>query len=172
VINLAYFVPEKLKKNTSRGKIQESADCKVSKVEIGQYWRECFSRLCTNSFGDGFRTLRELELESIEKTIRYYKADLDPVDVSQMLFDYWVKPDIFPDAKEFYENINIPVCILSNIDRQDIVQAIEYHETSDVFGAQRLGIKAVWLNRKHKKRKKDIFPDMEIKNLVDLCKRL
>jgi 2-haloalkanoic acid dehalogenase type II len=192
-------------------KIKESANCQASKSEIGTYWWDCFYELVSNSFGGKFETQRILELKSLEDTIKYFQAEINPSEESQLLFDYWTRPDIFPDAKEFLEKTDVPVCIVSNIDREDILRAIDYHNlkieylvaseearsykprpelfkmaldrlsltpdeavhvgdslVSDVFGAQNLGIKAVWVNRKNKTRKNDIVPDKECINLLEL----
>ena len=44
-----------------------------------------------------------------------------------MMFAHWIKPPIFEDAKEFFDNSPVPVYIVSNIDTADILKAIEYH---------------------------------------------
>jgi len=43
-----------------------------SKKEIGKYWWQCFSALCTDSYGDGFRTQRELEIQSLIETLERF----------------------------------------------------------------------------------------------------
>lgn len=36
-------------------------------------------------------------------------------------------PPIFEESKEFFEKSPVPIYIVSNIDRNDILQAIEFH---------------------------------------------
>lgn len=43
------------------------------------------------------------------------------------MFDHWVKPPIFEESKHFFEICPVPIYIVSNIDRADILKAIEYH---------------------------------------------
>lgn len=43
------------------------------------------------------------------------------------MFAYWMKPEIFEESKEFFEKSPVPIYIVSNIDRADILAAIEYH---------------------------------------------
>lgn len=193
--------------------IKSNSNSNPSNQEIGYYWWDCFNTMCSNSFGEMFESQRMLELRSIEKTLGKFNANIDPVKVSQLLFDYWAKPPIFPESKEFLEKVELPVCVVSNIDRQDILQAIQHHNldvthivtsedarsykprseifrfalnklsltpddvlhigdsiTSDILGAQSLGIRAVWINRHNKTRKNNILPDIECSNLCDLFK--
>ena len=43
------------------------------------------------------------------------------------MFEQWVKPPIFEEAKEFFDQCPVPIYIVSNIDIADINQAIEFH---------------------------------------------
>ena len=43
------------------------------------------------------------------------------------MFEYWVKPPIFEESKQFFDVCPGPVYVVSNIDRDDVLQAIEYH---------------------------------------------
>jgi len=44
-------------------------------------------------------------------------------------------------------------------------------QSKDIQGAQAVGMKAIWVNRKNTPRRDDITPDLEVKNLEDLRKR-
>ena len=44
-----------------------------------------------------------------------------------MMFKHWIKPPIFEEAKQFFEICPVPIYIVSNIDRDDILKAIEFH---------------------------------------------
>lgn len=54
------------------------------------------------------------------------------------MFQHWIKPPIFEDAKKFFESVKIPVYIVSNIDAADVLKAIEYHSLTptDVFTSE------------------------------------
>ena len=94
---------------------------------VGAYWWALFSDLCATSAGQTFATQRELERRSLQGTIEYFGSDVDEDSLSNQLFEYWRRPPIFPDAKEFLHQIARPVCIVSNIDRSDIEAAIGHH---------------------------------------------
>lgn len=98
-----------------------------SKEEIGTYWWKDFQNSFMSSYGDNFLTQRELEYHSICKTIKHFKSSADPKELSDLMFEHWITPPIFEDAKEFLKKCPVPIYIVSNIDRNDILKAIEFH---------------------------------------------
>lgn len=95
--------------------------------EIGSYWWKEFQTAFHNAFGDRFETQRKLEYDSLEKTIQHFSSAADAEALSNLMFAYWVKPPIFEESKQFFDRCPVPVYIVSNIDRADVLQAIEYH---------------------------------------------
>lgn len=95
--------------------------------EVGSYWWNEFYALFVNSYGETFRTQRVIELHSLAKTIEHFKSSADAVELSNEMFDYWQKPPIFEESKEFFEKCPVPVYIVSNIDTVDIMEAIKFH---------------------------------------------
>ena len=77
---------------------------------------------------DNFRTQRELEYQSLANTIHHFESTADAKQLSNMMFEHWIKPPVFEEAKEFFEACPLPVYIVSNIDRDDILKAIEFHK--------------------------------------------
>lgn len=43
------------------------------------------------------------------------------------MFDFRGKPPTFDDTKSFFELSGLQIYIVSNIDRQDVIRALEYH---------------------------------------------
>lgn len=97
------------------------------KSEIGAYWWNEFQIAFNSAYGDSFKTQRELEYQSLSKTIQHFESSADAAVLSDLMFAHWVKPPIFEEAKQFLESCPVPVYIVSNIDREDILQAIEFH---------------------------------------------
>ena len=94
---------------------------------IGGYWWDVFYRSFVDSYGETFRTQRNIEQESLAKTIEYFKSTADAEELSNEMFEYWQKPPIFPESKQFLAECPVPVYIVSNIDTCDINVAIAYH---------------------------------------------
>ncbi len=197
--------------------VRLNTNIECSNKDIGIFWSKTFSEMFKNSWGSTFKTQRELGIESLDKTIQFYKSKCEPKEIIQIQFEHWIKPGIFEDTKMFLESItDCSVYILSNIDTNDIFKAMGYQDiladgvitsedvkaykpraelflealeryglknnevihigdsiTSDVYGAQAVGIDAVWLNRKGKVTPEDIKPKyickdlIEVKNIID-----
>jgi len=95
--------------------------------QIGSYWWEKFKNLFENSYGENFQTQRELETQSLIDTIDHFGSSEDGIKLSNEMFEYWVKPPIFEESKKFFDVCPVPIYVVSNIDRDDVLQAIEYH---------------------------------------------
>lgn len=110
----------------------------ISSSEIDAYWWNRFKTLFENSYGENFETQRALELKSLLDTITHFESSADGVALSNEMFEYWVKPPIFEESKLFFENCPLPIYIVSNIDRADILEAIAYHglKPQDVFTSE------------------------------------
>lgn len=99
----------------------------VPASEIGSYWWRTFTAMCAASVGPTFRTQRDLEHASLQRTIEHFGSTADAAQLSQQMFAYWQQPPLFKDARAFLAQIDMPVCVVSNIDRQDIEAAIAHH---------------------------------------------
>jgi FMN phosphatase YigB (HAD superfamily) len=108
--------------------ILSTSAIQTTTVDIGKYWWKSCSNDFYLSHGDNFRTQREIELRSLEDTISFFKSSADPIELSEILYDYWKSPTIFEDTRNFLENADITKVILSNIDRIDIQAAINKYE--------------------------------------------
>jgi len=98
-----------------------------SKSEIDSFWWKDFQTLFLNSYGDSFETQRALEEKSLEHTLKRFGSCEDAKELSSLMFEHWIQPPIFEEAKEFFEKSPIPIYIVSNIDTADIMKAIKYH---------------------------------------------
>ena len=95
--------------------------------EIGAYWWNEFQTAFLSAYGDNFETQRELEYQTLDKTLQYFNSTADAKILSNKMFEHWIKPPIFEESKQFFEMCPVPVYIVSNIDRDDILKAIEFH---------------------------------------------
>jgi 2-haloalkanoic acid dehalogenase type II len=190
-------------------KVTSSKVCDVK--DIGGYWWKVFSEMFRESYGKTFETQRTLGLKSLNETIHHFQSSAIGEEIIKKQFSHWQKPEIFDDSIKFLRIIDIPVYILSNIDTDDVLKAIEFHGlevngvitsedvraykprsdmfnealrryeldraevlhvgdslTSDIRGAQNVGIKAVWLNRKQKILPEHINPDYIFSDFEEL----
>lgn len=109
-------------------KIAASAQSQATAQEIAAYWWKSFSQRMHASYGELFQSQRDIELQSLEDTIYYYKSPENPHKLSELIYPYWQAPQLFEDTPLFLKSVGIPVVILSNIDRADIQSAIRYNQ--------------------------------------------
>lgn len=57
--------------------------------------------LYMNSFGNSFKTQRELEIKSLEMTLRKFGSNASAEELSQKMFEHWRKSPIFRCCKFF-----------------------------------------------------------------------
>lgn len=98
-----------------------------NKSEIGAYWWNEFQSGFNLAYGDNFETQRVLEYKSLAKTVKYFNSTVDAKELSNLMFEHWMNPPIFEESMEFFKQCPVPIYIVSNIDRDDILQAIKYH---------------------------------------------
>ena len=98
--------------------------------DIASFWWSTFRSLFENSFLDTFQTQRQLESLSLENVLEHFDCTIRTDDIDIALFEHWVRPDIFPETKDFLSENPLPICVVSNIDRKDLQEAINYHDLS------------------------------------------
>jgi len=105
--------------------IAERSTVTKNRRRILESWN--FSELCSTSFGDSFQSQRALELQSLVRLLTEYGVELDAEELSAELFSYWRAPEAFPSTSGFLAEVEIPTCVVSNIDTADLLAAIDYN---------------------------------------------
>ena len=101
-----------------------------SPSEVDSFWWKDFQNLFNNSYGNTFETQRALEKKSIKHTLEKFASNENIDKLSNYMFEHWVKPPIFEKSKKFFEISPLPIYIVSNIDANDVLRAIEFHQLS------------------------------------------
>ena len=101
-----------------------------SPSEVDSFWWQDFQNLFNNSYGNTFETQRALEKKSIKHTLEKFASNENIDKLSNYMFEHWVKPPIFEESKKFFEISPLPIYIVSNIDANDVLRAIEFHQLS------------------------------------------
>jgi 2-haloacid dehalogenase/putative hydrolase of the HAD superfamily len=187
----------------------------IEASDIASLWNYLFFEMCDQSLGASFRLQKELALISLQQVLHHFETDLDSEALCRPQFEYWARPDIFPESKEVLASCQLPICLVSNIDNAELQSALEHHGltfqqvvtsegcraykpcreifkralsvldlspaevlhvgdslSSDVEGAQSLGIPVLWINRKQREiSHTDKVPDYvstDLTGLLDL----
>lgn len=95
--------------------------------DIGRFWWNEFHRLFMNAYGDNFKRQRDIEYMSLVGTAQHFGSSADPGVLCGMMFEHWRRSPVFSDSLEFLEGCPVPVYIVSNIDREDITEAVGFN---------------------------------------------
>lgn len=107
-------------------RVQAEKPCTSS--EIGKYWWKTFSEMVMSSYGNTFETQRYLGLKSLQNTLDHYLSTCVAEEIIQPQFAHWQRPKLFADTRPFLSAAErIPVYILSNIDSEDVIEAVQHH---------------------------------------------
>jgi 2-haloacid dehalogenase/putative hydrolase of the HAD superfamily len=110
--------------------VNKSAIKNINRNDIGQFWWKEFVSLCNAYNGKNFKLQKEIEYISLKNTILKFESSVNIEKELEKQFEYWKKPTIFSDSIYFLEKIQFPVIIVSNIDRNEIIEAIVYNKIS------------------------------------------
>lgn len=95
--------------------------------DIASQWSRWFADECASAAGQAFKSQHDTVRASLARLLEALGSPEDPDQLTLAQFAYWRRPPLFEDAREFLNRIEIPVCVVSNIDRADIEAAIDYH---------------------------------------------
>ncbi len=96
----------------------------MSAHELAIVWGDRFFAAADACVHDGFRTLHEIELDTLQATLAKLGHTIDPVPYSQEFQEYLRKPPVFAEVGEFFARFPLPICIVSNADRAELDAAI------------------------------------------------
>ena len=100
----------------------------MSAYELSVTWGERFFHALDFANGADFRTLTRLESDTLRDTLAQLDVDAAPEPYVRLLTDYWRSPPLQPEARAFLATVTVPVCIVSNADRDDLTTALRGHE--------------------------------------------
>lgn len=101
----------------------------VTATAVGRAWWRNFQRDMARYTGARFRSQREIALRSLAEALAEGNIPGVPEELCAPQFGYWRRPALLPDAREFLtalRALDVPVCVLSNIDRADVLAAIAH----------------------------------------------
>ena len=104
----------------------------ASPAEVARTWSSIFRELTSVSLGTAFRLQRGLAQMSLAATVSRYHSTADPDALLEAQFSYWQRPRIQPDTQELLAT-TLPACLVSNIDRADLVAALAHHGLASRF---------------------------------------
>jgi 2-haloacid dehalogenase/putative hydrolase of the HAD superfamily len=109
-------------------RLVEDHELALSPQELAVTWGERFFHAMDFCNGDNFETLYEIEARTLREMMTQLQREVDPYPYADWLRQYWQSPPLQPEAVEFLETFPLPICIISNADREDVDAALRVHQ--------------------------------------------
>lgn len=110
------------------GQVAESAGVEPSAVAAEWHRHLCAS--ADAAHGTTFRTLADLTLRSLAETAASFGAPPIPEQVCRRHLESWRRPPLFDDSLPFLDAVDVPVCLVSDADRDDLGAVLALHSIS------------------------------------------
>jgi 2-haloalkanoic acid dehalogenase type II len=99
----------------------------ISAPRLAVVWGERFFAELDHCNDERFQSLLEIEARTLRLTMAELGADIDPWPYARLLTEYWRNPPLQPEVPAFLAEFPLPICIVSNADRDDLACALERH---------------------------------------------
>ena len=106
--------------------VAESAE--VPSQVVAELWWRLFREANQASYGGNFRLQAELSRDTLAATMRQLEVADDADRLCRAQFAFWRRPPIFADSLTFLREVRQPICLVSNIDRDDLEAALAHHQ--------------------------------------------
>jgi 2-haloacid dehalogenase len=104
--------------------VSASAAAPVTPKEVSAAWWQAFQAAMAAPV---FRSQRAIAVQSLAEVAAKWECRGDPAEWCERQFAYWRKPPMRAGSRAFLEACELPICLVSNIDRDDLEAALEYH---------------------------------------------
>ena len=95
---------------------------------VAALWWRLFRQANEESHGETFRLQADLSRDTLAATLRQLGVAADADQLCQSQLEFWRRPPIFSDSLAFLHQVGVPVCLVSNIDRDDLLAAMTHHD--------------------------------------------
>ncbi|RKR92163.1 2-haloacid dehalogenase/putative hydrolase of the HAD superfamily [Micromonospora pisi] len=106
------------------GRVAASAAGPVTGAEVGAAWGREYEAVAS---GPWFRTLRECASQSLATVMGEVGCPGDAAALCVPQFTHWRSPPLRPGTREFLSRLDVPVCVVSDVDRADLEAATALH---------------------------------------------
>lgn len=94
--------------------------------DLAVAWGHRYFAAIESSHPDSFRSLAELERDTLIETVSAHGQRVNAAPYIEMLNAYLARPPLFDEVREVLGGLKTPVCIVSNADERELLAAIEH----------------------------------------------
>lgn len=99
----------------------------VTADHVSAAWGRAFRTAMTAS---PFRPQREIAVASLAEALSANRCTADAAALCEEQIRYWRTAPLRAGSRDFFDLVELPVCIVSNIDRADLEAVLDYHKLS------------------------------------------
>jgi 2-haloalkanoic acid dehalogenase type II len=94
---------------------------------VAREWSARIWAMADAAHGDGFRRLADLNVSSLAETAAHFGVRVDADEVCQRQMEFWRSPPLFADSLPFLAAVDVPVCLVSDADRDRLKAVLDHH---------------------------------------------
>jgi len=83
--------------------------------------------MADTAHGHGFRSLADLNIDSLTETAAHFGVGVDARALCRRLTEFGRRPPLFTDSRPFLAAVNVPVCLISDADRDSLHAVLDHH---------------------------------------------
>jgi len=99
----------------------------LASVDLAMRWGLAYFAAIEGCDDGAFRTLVEIERDTLIETVEPLAGGIDPQPYIDQLGGYLAQPTLFDEVHEVLDQVNVPVCIVSNADEAELRAAVAHH---------------------------------------------
>ncbi len=107
------------------GDIVRAHGLPCTESQLANQWGVSFFAQIEQANDHAFCTLFECERRSLRRTLGEYGISVDTTPYIRRLQAYWRNPVLFPDVADALMACSLPICLVSNVDRDDLLAAMD-----------------------------------------------
>ncbi len=96
-----------------------------SPQEVTRYWYKTFGKKTLAYNGPTFKTQHDVSLEIFRDLAEDFQCSCDPEELLSRMEEHWRTSPIYEDAREFLEQVQVPVYFVTNCDDSYVEAEIE-----------------------------------------------
>jgi 2-haloalkanoic acid dehalogenase type II len=94
---------------------------------VAREWSARIWAMADTAHGDGFRCLADLNVSSLAETAAHFGVRVDAGQVCRGQIESWRSPPLFADSLPFLAAVDVPVCLVSDADRDRLRAVLDHH---------------------------------------------
>jgi 2-haloacid dehalogenase/putative hydrolase of the HAD superfamily len=96
--------------------------------EVARRWGLAYFAAIEALNGSRFRTLLEIETDTLVQTVEPLIGSFEPEPYIDQLNAYLRQPPLFEEVRSVVENTAVHICVVSNADEAELTAALAHHE--------------------------------------------